>query len=227
MAASDFLSKAAKAVLKPAIAHCGFQEYSTKTYFRMCGRVAQFLDLQKTKWGGGDFAVNYFIFILVPHRTFIGSVFAGRFPRGKSGDGWWKSDSEEAARISISEVREKFESFAHPIFERTASIGGYIDELKVLSAESLNAHFRADIGCALACSGRLEESLRYVRKAEEEYRAFSAQFPVTTKPMWSDESANEMSALAAAIEAGRHESLIDDWYQQSLVSLKIDKKWKA
>src|SRR5687767_11216972 len=133
MPGPDFLAKAAKAVLKPALAQHGFQQYSNKMYFRMCGKIAQFIDLQKSSWGGGDFAVNYFIFILVPPRTFIGSVFAGRVPRGKSGDGWWKSEPEEAAQSSMSDVWSKFESVTLPLFERSANLPGYIDAMKELS----------------------------------------------------------------------------------------------
>jgi hypothetical protein len=119
MAAPDFLAKAAKATLKPAVARHGFQEYSPKMYFRMCGKIGQFLALQKSAWGSGDFAVNYLIFILVPHRKFVGSVFAGRLPRGKSCDGWWKSDPLEAAQSSMLEVCAKFEASALPYFERS------------------------------------------------------------------------------------------------------------
>ena len=155
--------------MKPAVAQHGFQEYSKKMYFRMCGKIGQFLDLQKSAWGGGDFAVNYFICILVPHRRFIGSVFAGRVPRGKSGDGWWKSDSEEAAENSMLDVRSKFETFALPIFERSATLPGYIAAMKELGAGCPNAHFRADIGLALVCDGKIEEGHRYIKKAEEEF----------------------------------------------------------
>ncbi len=127
----------------------------------------------------------------------------------------------------MQEVREKFEAFGSPIFDRSATLSGYVAAMKELSEGSPNAHFRADIGCALICDGRIEEGSRYLRKAEEEYRAFGAQFPDMPKPLWSDESATRMSVLLAAIEAGRHESVIEEWYRQSVVSLKIDKKWTS
>lgn len=133
MPSPAFLTKAAKAVLKPAVAEHGFQEYSPRVYYRMCGKIGQFLTLQKSAWGSGDFAVNYLIFILVPHRKFVGSVFAGRLPRGKSRDGWWKSEPQKAAQNSMLEIRTKFEDFAIPIFKQSATLSGYIDALKELS----------------------------------------------------------------------------------------------
>lgn len=191
------------------------------------GKIGQFLTLQKSAWGSGDFAVNYFIFILVPHREFVGSVFTGRLPRGKSSDGWWESDPQEAAQSSILEVCAKFEISALPHFERSATLSGYIEAMKELSEESPNAHFRADIGVALVCDGRIDEGREYIRRAEAEYRAFGAQFPEMPKLLWSDESADRMATLSAAIEAGSHASLIDEWYRQSIATLKIDKKWKS
>ena len=227
MVSVDFVAKAAKAVLKPLVAEHGFQEYGPKTYFRMCGKIGQFLALQKSAWGGGDFAVTYLIFILVPHRKFIGSVFTGGLPRGKPNDGWWKSVPQEAAQSSMLEVCTKFETSALPVFEQSSTLSGYVAAMKKFSDASPNAHFRADIGTALICDGKIAEGRGYIRRAEEEYRAFSAQFPDMPKPLWSDESADSMAKLSAAIEGGRHQELIDEWYRQSIVTLKIDKKWKS
>ena len=226
MPTQDFLAKAARTSLRPAVARHGFQQYSPKAFFRLCGKIVQFVDLQKSGWGGGNFAVNYFIFILVPHRKFIGSIFAGRFPRGKSGDGWWKSVPEEAAEESMQEVCSIFESFALPILDESMTLSGYATALRKHCQGAHSGHASADMGIALICDGKIEEGHRLVRKAEVDYRAFSAQFPGMKEPLWSDECADQMARLSSAVEAGTHETLIEEWFQQSILTLKIDKKWK-
>ena len=59
--------------------------------------------------------MNYFIFILVPHRTFIGSVLAGRLPRGKASEGWWKSVPEEAYTSWSTEYRGAAAGIRSPV----------------------------------------------------------------------------------------------------------------
>ena len=202
----------------------GFQMLSPKVFMRLDGKIAQYLTLQKTQYGGGDFSVDYFVFILIPPREFVGSVLAGRFPQGKSQDGWWKSQSEESARASMGEVCETFKTFGRSLLDSTRSLSGYVSELQRRGSDSGNAHFHADIGCALLCEGRVVEATTSLERAERQYMAFT----VAGKPVeWSAKAAAKMRELLNAVHAGTHGKLIDQWYSMSLVNLGIDKKWKS
>jgi len=160
---------------------------------------------------------------LVPPRKFIGSVFSGRLPRGKGYDGWWPSSSAEVALRSVEEVGEKFESFALPIFEQTSTLAGYVEALKQRSAGVSNPHFKGDIGAALACDKRLDEARYYLEAAENEYRAGLREMPTAE---WMADCANNMRALQQAIATGEHHTILERWFRESTIALKIDKKWK-
>jgi hypothetical protein len=226
MPATDHLAKAARAMLKPTVAAHGFQEYSPKKYFRLCGWIAQFLDLQKSAWGGGSFAVNQFVFLLVPPRDGIGGVFGGRLPhKGKAWgtDAWWESCSPELALRSIDDVCDIFETVAMPRFEQGSTLAGLVDALKPKADGCPNTHFKKEVACALICDGRLEEGIPYLLRAEKDYRAGFLTMPTAA---WMERDANYMKMLLEAIAAGQHRTLLDEWFRSSVKSLKIDKKWK-
>jgi hypothetical protein len=223
----DHLAKAVKAVFRPTATAHSFQEYSTKTYSRICGRIAQFLSFGKSAWGSVNLNTSYLIMLLVPPREFIGSVFAGRLPhKGKplGTDAWWKSKTPELALKSVEEICERFETVTVPLFNQSSSLSGLIDTLKPQAENSPNIHFKKEVGCALVCDGRLEEGSSYLRRAEKEYRDGFHKMP-TAK--WMENDANHMKALVEAILLGRHNTLLAEWFQSSVKHLKIDKKWKS
>jgi hypothetical protein len=219
----DYLAKITRSLFRPVLKSHGFQEYSTKCYFRLCGKIAQFLTLQKNKFGDDTFAINYFIFILVPPRKFIGSILAGRFPKKPSRvDGWWAANTLESAESSIHEVNDLFVTFGLPLFSDTSTLLGYVDCIRKRQIDSANAN--ATIGCALALAGELSDSCRYLDKARSQYAGYA---PGRIRPEFRIESIRYMNKLIAAIGTNQHEKLLDDWYAQSVKNLKLDKKWKA
>lgn len=223
----DHLAKAARVVLKPAVEAHGFQSYSAKNYFRICGYIAQFLNLQKSAWGGGSFCVNQFIFLLVPPRDGIGGVFGGRLPhkgRAWGTDAWWESSSPELALRSIEDVCDIFETVAMPRFKQGSTLAGLVDALKPDADGCPNTHFKKEVGCALICDGRLEEGIQYLEKAERDYRAGFIKRPTAD---WLESDANYMKILLEAVAVGQHRELLEQWFQSSVMSLKIDRKWKT
>ena len=222
----DHLAKAARAMLKPVVTAHGFQQYGARSYFRLCGWVAQFLDLRKSAWGGGSFTATQYIFLLIPPADGIGGVFGGRLPkkgRPLGTDGWWESDSPEAALRSIDEVCDIFETVAMPRFEQGSTLAGLVDALRPDADGCPNTHFKKEVGCALICDGRLEEGIPYLQRAEREYRAGFEKWHAA----WEERDANYMRTLLDAISAGQHRALLEQWFQNSVLSLKIDKKWKT
>jgi len=192
----------------------------------MCGWIAEFLELQKSAWGGSVFRTYYWISLLVPPKDGIGSVFGGTLPRGGKPlrtVGWWESSSPELALQSAQEVCHVFETVALPLFDQGSTLAGYIDALKPDADNSPNPHFKKEVGCALICDGRLDEGIPYLQRAEMEYRAGFLERPSAA---WMERDANYMKALLEAIAVGQHRALLEEWFQSSVKSLKIDKKWK-
>jgi hypothetical protein len=54
----DYLARAARKLLKPLLEDHGFQMFTLRTFMRLKGKIAQYLCLQKSAWGGGDFCVK-------------------------------------------------------------------------------------------------------------------------------------------------------------------------
>jgi len=223
----DHLTKAARVMLKPLVTAHGFQQYGARSYFRLCGWIAQFLVLRKSDWGGGKFRVFTYIFLLVPPSDGIGSVFGGSFPhKGKpwgKADGWWESSTPALALRSMDEICDVFETVAMPRFEQGSTVTGLIDALRPDADGCPNTHFKKEVGCALICDGRLEEGIPYLQRAEREYRAGFQKWHAA----WEERDANYMRMLLDAISAGQHQALLQEWFQSSVQSLKIDKKWKT
>lgn len=214
-------------MLKPIVTAHGFQQYGARSYFRLCGWIAQFLDLRKSAWGGGSFTATQYIFLLIPPREDIGGVFGGRLPKkGKplGTDGWWESESPEAALRSMDEVCDIFETIAMPRFEQGSTLAGLVDALKPEADGCPNTHFKKEVGCALTCDGRLEEALPYLHRAEQEYRDGFRERPTAA---WMERNANYIRMLLDGIAADQHGTLLEEWFQSSVKSLKIDKKWKT
>jgi hypothetical protein len=223
----DHLVKAARAMLKPIVTAHGFQQYGARSYFRLCGWIAQALDLRKSAWGGGSFTATQYIFLLVPPCDGIGGVFGGRLPpKGQpwGRDGWWESSSPELALRSIDEVCDIFETVAMPRFQQGSTLAGLVEALRPDADGCPNTHFKKEVGCALVCDGHLHEGIPYLQKAERDYRAGFLKRPTAA---WMETDANYMKALLDAIAAGQHHALLEEWFHSSVQALKIEKKWKT
>jgi len=228
MATPDHLTKAARAMLKPIVTARGFQQYGARSYFRLCGWIAQFLDLRRSAGGDGAFRVFQYIFLLVPPQDGPGGGFSGSLPpKGQpwgEREGWWESSSPELALRSIDEICDIFETVAMPRFQQGSTLTGFIEALRSEADTSRNAHFKNYVGCALICDGRLEEGIPYLQRAERDYRAGFMRRPSAA---WMETDANYMKALLDAISAGQQRTLLEEWFHNSVRSLKIDKKWKS
>jgi hypothetical protein len=223
----DHLAKAVREMLKPIVAAHGFQQYGARTYFRLCGWIAQFLDLRKSAWGGGSFRAHQYIFLLIPPQDGLGGGFSGSLPpKGQAWgrEGWWESSTPELALRSVDEICDIFETVAMPRFQQGSTLSGFIEALRPEADTSRNTHFKNYVGCALVCDGRLEEGIPYLQRAERDFRAGFVKMPAAA---WMETEANYMKALLDAISTGQHRALLDEWFQSSVRSLKIDKKWKT
>jgi hypothetical protein len=217
-ATKDHLGPASKKILRPHLERHGFRMLTPKKYLRLCGKIAQYVDLQKSGYGSGNFALNYFIFILVPPRKFIGSILSNRL-RGRQNNSWWSSESTELAEASLVDVVRAFDEYWIPLFNRTASLEGYIIELESSLRRGASGHAYLNLGCARVCKGEQIQAKKDLLEAEREYLSHLIDGKVVD---WAVEKAEEAKELIAAIDDCTHEALMDRWFRESLSHLKID-----
>ena len=219
----DPLTAATTSVLKPALAEHGFRRHTGRCFVRYQRPVAQFLDIQLSSWGSKDFAINYFILPLFPQRAFIGSNFAGRFPRGKSGDGWWPAKDHARADSSMEEIVEKFHSFAIPIYDASATIDGLIRSLKPMTVSG-NSHILRDYAFSMIYAGDTSKGLGEMDGARN---AFQKALGEMSSRDWCAAAVRECDRLAEACAAGEQAALFEQWIERSEGTLKLQEKAKA
>ncbi len=120
-------------------------------------------------------------------------------------------------------MADLFVTFGLPLFNDTSTLLGYIDCIRNREINSGHAH--SAIGCALVLAGHLSEACPYLAKARDQYTQHSV--PGYGRPQWTIEGENRMTELLNAIESNDHQRLLEDWYHQSVRSLRLDKKWKV
>jgi Domain of unknown function (DUF4304) len=156
----DPLTAATTSILKPAVTPLGFQKLGSRSFGRVFDSVLQYFSLQLSAWGSKDFAVNYAAITLCQPHDYMVLQPGGRLPRGKSGDGWWKSATRELADNSMHSVVERFNAHCVPWFERTRTTAGLLAVLIELSSEinPPNTHYLFDIACCQAKLSQLCEA---------------------------------------------------------------------
>lgn len=219
----DPLTAATTSILKPALVDHGFRRHTGRCFVRYQRPVAQFLDIQLSSWGSKDFAINYFILPLFPQREYIGSNFAGRFPRGKSGDGWWSAKDHSRADRSMEHVIEKFRSFGLSIYDASQTIDGLIQSLEPMTTTG-NTHVFRDYAFCLIYTGNTSQGLQQLGVAKTAYQKTLDDMPSRD---WCVNAIGECDRLAEACAAGEQDALFDQWIDASEGALKLKKTTKA
>lgn len=219
---SDPLTAAMTSILKPAISPLEFQKLGTRSFGRVSDGVLQYLDLQLSAWGSKDFAVNYAAITLHSPRDFIALASGGRLPRGKSGDGWWKSETHEFADASMRDVVERFAAHCVPWFERTRSTRGLLAVLLEQHAafDRPHGHTLFDMGCCQAHLGETGMASDSLERAIVAYRDIHQGLPQAT---WCLDGVARCERLLMAIREERHTSQLAEWFAHSVRSLKLAK----
>ena len=217
----DPLTAATTSILKPAIASLGFQKLGSRSFGCVSDGVLQYLDLQLSAYGSKDFAVNHAAITLFNPRDYMVLQPGGRLPRGKSGDGWWKSSTHELADNSMRDVAERFTSHCLPWFERTRTTAGLLDVLIEHNSaiNPPNAHYLFDIACCQAKLGQLPEAWRSSEKAVAAYNAWHQRI----KADWCFDCIATCQKLLEAIRDKHQERLLADWQAHSILKLKLGK----
>jgi len=175
------------------------------------------MNFQLSSHGTRDFCINYStIPLFMPHES-LGWVVGGRFPRGKSADGWWKSNTLEQAERSVMEITKTFRGPILDWFERTSSLEGMIRELSQ-SSKQLNAHAAFSRGCCLAKLGLRQDALDAAAAARS---GFDEAHQGARDVKWLEEYANHCRRLIVSITEKTESELLDQWQRQSVANLKL------
>jgi hypothetical protein len=215
--AKDPLGAAITAFFKPAVALYGFKKWGGRSFARIRDNLVQDMGFQLTAYGTKDFCVNYCtVPLFLPH-DFFGWTFGGRFPRGKSSDGWWKSKKQAFADESMQDVAQTFESRVLPWFDATATVEGFVREVEA-ARPSPNVHVEFNYACCLAWLTRDQEAKRSLVAARAGYEASYREMPAR---QWAAQHVSHCEELMRAIEAGNGKALLTDWRDVSVSRLKL------
>jgi hypothetical protein len=202
--------------LKPILKKAGFGARSAREFGRVRGPIYQFIFLQLSQWGSRDFCVNYSAIPLFIPRERLSWVIGGRFPRGKTSDGWWPSKALDEAEDSMKDVAATFRSFAIPWFDRTASVRGLVDELMRFES-SPNAHIHFEIGCCLAWISD-QQSVATLLNAQNLYES---SYEEMRSRDWCLKGASDCALLLNGIAEGSSQAVLTDWITKTVEALKI------
>jgi hypothetical protein len=172
--------------------------------------------LQLSQWGGRNFCVNYSSIPLFTPKAHLGWIIGGRFPCGKSHDGWWSAKTPNRADDSMKMVAATFESFARPWFEQTATVETLLTEL--LRFDDLpNPHIQFEIGCCLAwlSDGR---SFTALERARQSYKTSYDEMPARD---WCLQCITYCDLLLAAVADGSSREVLDRWMRGTAEALKL------
>jgi hypothetical protein len=215
--AKDPLGAAITAFFKPVVARCEFKRWGGRGFARIRDSLVQYMGFQSTAYGTKDFCVNYCtVPLFLPH-DFFGWTFGGRFPRGKSNDGWWKSKKQAFADESMKEVANTFVSRILPWFDETATVQGFLREVEA-ARPSPNVHVEFNYACCLAWLSRDQEAKGSFVAARAGYEASHLEMPERD---WAARHVSHCEELMRAIETGNGRSLLTDWRDVSITRLKL------
>jgi len=200
----DWLSVALRSHFTPGVADYHFQQTNQRTFVRVNGSLCQFMHFQLASGGGRQFCVNYSTISLalpLEHLAWLNGI-GGRFPRGKSDSGWWKSDTEDRASQSILEVLLVLRDQVLPWFEETATLDGFI---QVLTDRRATPHGQLDshlLLCRAVCritAGDAQRAKDDLHEARLEFTTDLAARPFTT---FNSDLIATCDRLLSAIDAG-------------------------
>ena len=195
----------------------GFARWKTRDFARIRNGLLQFMNFQSSSHGTRDFCVNYStIPLFMPHQS-LGWIVGGRFPRGKSADGWWGSKTLEQTERSAGEIAKVFGGPIVDWFERTSSLEGMIRELSQ-SSKWLNAHADFSRGCCLAMLGRRQDALAAVAAARAEFDDAHQGAPDVK---WLAEYVSHCRQLIGAIGDKTESELLGRWQRETVANLKL------
>jgi hypothetical protein len=215
----DPLTAAMTSILKPGVAHENFRRLSGRVFARVTDDILQFMYLQLSAYGSRDFCVNYSSIPLFAPREHLSWLIGGRFPRGKSHDGWWASATQDRADQSMREVVATFQTEVLPWFAKTENVVGLLAELEACG-ETPNAHLYFEIGCChLWLSDRPAANVA-LNRARELYQGSYEEMPSRE---WCLLGVHQCDRLLEAIANVKTKDLLDAWRHKTITKLKLDR----
>jgi hypothetical protein len=146
-------------------------------------------------------------------------LIGGRFPRGKSNDGWWPSKTQQQSDQSMSEILSTLHAKVFQWFIKTETVLGLAAELRACG-DTPNAHVHFEIGCCqLRVSNRLEAKTAIVR-ARTLYHKTHDQMPTC---VWPLDWVTQCNRLLAAIDDKTDASVLNTWRDETVSKLMLDK----
>ena len=200
----DPLTAATTSILKPGLESAGFVKLSQRVFVRLRSPVVQHVSVSLSRWGGNRFRVCYSSMPLFVPTTNFTLMLGGWFPRDGHENGVWSKKHHEVADKAMNSVLHEFRSGILPWFDRTDSIDSLVPLLTTMGYNPKGPR-ELELGACHAWLGDLDNA-----KA------------ALTFDGGNDVARSFCETLLSAIESGTHHTLLNEWYADTVQSLKIE-----
>lgn len=119
-----YFLQARKEFIENPLKELGFKKYKTSVIARLTSEnVFQFIDFQKSAYGGEEFTINIAIRPLFsPSKEYLTLLPGNRLTTFSSNKkDWWNYSTKEAGEKSFNEIYKLVENYALPFFDATKS----------------------------------------------------------------------------------------------------------
>ena len=208
--AKKFFTKARRIYIEEPLKTLGFKRYKSSTVARLTsGNIFQFLNFQKSAYGGQTFTINVAIrplfsqnheYLTLAPGNRLGSM--DRMPNS----GWWHYRTEAEGNESFKDVFDKIEKFALPFFSATANsndiIASYeriwgVDKFGISVGWGTIGWEEFDFGHIYLHAGQIERAIEYFDAC---YRVFSKD-----SRDWAQAGAKKCLEIKQIVESGQPE----------------------
>ena len=214
-----FYKRARQEYIDNSLKEFGFKKYKTTCLGRLTeGQVFQFLNFQKSTYGGEQFTVNVAIRPLCSAKNDFLSLLPGNrlgtMDIGK--DIWWNYSTEDTGRRNFEEVYKLIIKYALPFFEATTTSEGIISsfEKNVIGKSKFGKSVEwgtkgwidYDFAHIYLQSGNIKKSLKHLKNCINEFKP--------DKRDWAQEAVIDCLKLEAIIKSGKAE--IDNYLVETI-----------
>jgi hypothetical protein len=122
--AKKYFTKARRQYIEEPLKELGFKKYKSSVVARLsAGNIFQFLDFQKSVYGGQNFTVNVAFRPLFSHNdeclTLLPGNRLGLMATKSKSDKWWNYTPEIEGNTNFADLFDKIKKYAIPFFDST------------------------------------------------------------------------------------------------------------
>lgn len=225
-----YFTTARRQYIESPLKELGFKKYKTAFIARMTNdNVFQFLDFQKSAYGGEQFTLHVTIRpMYCPHEDYLtllpGNRLGSMATNGKK-DKWWNYSTEEEANSSFVEIYNLLTKYAIPFFNSTMTSNDIIKsyEKNIFGVNKFGNKVEwGTIGWENYDLGHIYLKAGHNKKAIKQFDLCYKEF-INDDRDWAQSAAKECMDIKTIINSGQMsiDKYLDDTIKESKQNLKL------